>query len=171
MSIRDAFDKALIKLRLKSELLDKKKSSSSSSSSSSKRMVPRYPEKQSEVKILYLNDLNDEKDDDVEKAFDKVFKDLNALSHEEFMAELEKNIEPVVIAKKEPTEPVELVREDGCDPETCWGECKGKGDCDIAEEWQDKIHPKPIIRKATLRKQMIKNKRKNKNKRKRKKKR
>lgn len=27
-----------------------------------------------------------------------------------------------------------------CDPKTCWGECRGKGWCEIAKEWQKKIH-------------------------------
>jgi len=123
MSIRDAFNKALESLKLKSKLMDEK--SSSSSSSSSKRIVPRYPElddndppqggsgvpDKNGIAMEYLDNkalLKDDKCDECdlkkkqviketkEDAIKKVFEDLSKLTKEEFQAELDKH-------KPEPT--------------------------------------------------------------------
>lgn len=149
MSIRDAFDKALRRLKLKA-------SSSSSSSSISQiaieaekeikeKRVPRYPDNSNVVyfnpnvhyhykeavnkKSYLLNDRCDGCDlkkkektkESTEEAIKKVFEDLNKLTDEEFKAKLDDHKEK-------------------CDPKTCWGECQGQGWCHIAQEWQQKIH-------------------------------
>jgi hypothetical protein len=65
------------------------------------------------------------------------------------------------------------VPEDDCQPDSCFGECGGGGDCEIAEEWQERIHPPMIIRKSDIRKAVLmekKKKKKNKKKKKHKKK-
>ena len=78
--------------------------------------------------------------------------------------EIKDYVDPVVIAKKEPTKPVELVYDEKkCNPKTCWGECDGKGWCHIAQEWQKKIkHHNSFIKFVKVKKQkkMSKSKRK-----------
>jgi hypothetical protein len=145
MSIKDAFNRALESLKLKSKLIDEK-SSSSSSSSNVVRKVPRYPTNSETTK----------------QAIDKVFEDLNALTDEEFEAELThaqkaeqeikeyfvpkhlrdyaQDVRDHVAAKNAKKEEPKKYDKDKCDPKTCWGECMGEGWCHIAQEWHKVMH-------------------------------
>jgi len=61
--------------------------------------------------------------DPVKVAIESVEKKLNALSDEEFQAEIDK------------------YKDYPCNPDTCEGECQGAGYCEVATQFREKVMP------------------------------
>jgi hypothetical protein len=172
VSIREAFDRALKRLKRKTGITV----TTDDKVIVNVKRVPRFP-KEEKSNVVYFNPdvhtdnrhdvsmeyfdnkaiLKDDrcidctlkkKDDDEKKkqdAIKKVAEELSAMPQDEFFAELEKHIQ--------------------CDPKTCWGECNGKGPCHIAQDWQQKIHHRQYISYVLPKKGKKKKKKRHKNRR------